>query len=316
MATYNGARFIGEQLKSFVDQTCPPHELVVCDDGSSDETADMVEKFAGSVSFCVTLHRNSSQYGVLRNFEKAVHLCNGELIFLSDQDDVWLASKLEAVADIFRNNTAVAVVTNDQVIADAALVSSSRTKLNNVRAAGLPPTAMITGCCTAFRGEWKEVALPIPEIAPSHDGWICGLADLIGARLILDEPLQLYRRHESNASHWEMSNVAGPRRLWAFRRYGLSDARSGWHRQVELANAMAERLAASEHLLTKLGLADRLPGALAYVERKCAALEARTKMISYSRLRRLPHWCKFAIGGHYREFDGWKSAVKDLVRPS
>ena len=89
MCTYNGARFLGAQLASVAAQARAPDELVVCDDRSTDETARVVEEFAAAAPFRVRLHVNERNLGTTRNFERAVSLCEGDLIALSDQDDVW-----------------------------------------------------------------------------------------------------------------------------------------------------------------------------------------------------------------------------------
>src|SRR4051794_15860948 len=90
MCTYNGARFIGAQLASVAAQTRTPDELIVCDDRSTDETVAIVQKFADSAPFRVRLHVNEENLGSTKNFERAVSLCEGDLIALCDQDDVWL----------------------------------------------------------------------------------------------------------------------------------------------------------------------------------------------------------------------------------
>lgn len=94
MCTYNGSAFLQEQLDSIAAQTRLPDELVICDDGSSDSTVDIVERFAHGVSFRVQLFRNPQNLGSTRNFEQAMRLCTGDLIALSDQDDVWMPEKL------------------------------------------------------------------------------------------------------------------------------------------------------------------------------------------------------------------------------
>src|ERR687894_3003245 len=95
MCTYNGARFVAEQLASVAAQTRPPDELVVCDDGSTDETCRLVEEFAARAPFPVRLFVNERNLGSTRNFGRAVALCEGDLVALSDQDDVWHPEKLE-----------------------------------------------------------------------------------------------------------------------------------------------------------------------------------------------------------------------------
>src|SRR5688572_14133745 len=95
MCTYNGARYLKEQLDSFTVQTRLPDELIVCDDGSSDETCQIVSTFAASAPFTVRLEVNQQTLGSTQNFAKAIQLCRGDLIALCDQDDVWLPGKLD-----------------------------------------------------------------------------------------------------------------------------------------------------------------------------------------------------------------------------
>src|SRR6266567_6944512 len=94
MCTYNGARFLREQLESIAAQSRLPDELVVCDDGSTDETVETIKAFVGRAPFAVRLEINSKNLGSTKNFEKAIGLCEGEIIALADQDDVWKPQKL------------------------------------------------------------------------------------------------------------------------------------------------------------------------------------------------------------------------------
>src|SRR6188508_3093988 len=94
MCTCNGERFLAAQLDSIAAQTQPPTELIVCDDASTDRSVEILERFASQTSFPVRIVSNPSQIGVIGNFEQAILLCQGEIISLADQDDVWRADKL------------------------------------------------------------------------------------------------------------------------------------------------------------------------------------------------------------------------------
>src|ERR1019366_197610 len=91
LCTYNGERFLSQQLASIGKQTRLPDELVVCDDSSTDRTVAIVREFAASVSFPVRVFENQRNLGSAANFERAIRLCDGDLIALSDQDDIWYA---------------------------------------------------------------------------------------------------------------------------------------------------------------------------------------------------------------------------------
>src|SRR2546426_7732246 len=99
MCTYNGARFLLAQLRSIAFQTRPPDELVICDDGSTDKTLAIVTRYAGTVEFPVRVHRNSQRLGPAKNFEQALSLCRGDIVALSDQDDVWRPEKLRVLEE-------------------------------------------------------------------------------------------------------------------------------------------------------------------------------------------------------------------------
>ncbi|GAG35502.1 unnamed protein product, partial [marine sediment metagenome] len=113
MCTCNGAAFLPEQLASIAAQTRRPDELVVCDDHSTDKTVSIVESFAAKAGFDVRLVVNAQPLGATKNFEKAIGLCGGDIIALSDQDDVWLPGKLSRIEAALAGSPAAAMVFAD-----------------------------------------------------------------------------------------------------------------------------------------------------------------------------------------------------------
>src|SRR5215217_714545 len=105
MCTYNGARFVAEQLASIAAQTRPPDELVVCDDRSTDATIAYVREFARTAPFPVRIFENEKNVGSTKNFERALELCEGDFIAFGDQDDVWLPEKLRKLEDALANES-------------------------------------------------------------------------------------------------------------------------------------------------------------------------------------------------------------------
>ena len=101
LCTYNGERFLRKQLDSYIQQTRLPDELVICDDGSKDRTLEILEEFAAKAPFSVRIYQNVQNLGWSKNFEKAINLCTGDLIALSDQDDEWLSHKLAKIEGFF-----------------------------------------------------------------------------------------------------------------------------------------------------------------------------------------------------------------------
>src|SRR5262245_46082449 len=113
MCSYNGDRYISTQLESIAAQHRLPNELVVCDDGSSDGSVEIVREFARQVPFPTRLVGNDKNLGTTKNFEKAISLCRGEIVALADQDDIWYRNKLERIEKVFLGSNAVVAAFSD-----------------------------------------------------------------------------------------------------------------------------------------------------------------------------------------------------------
>ncbi|GAB3374832.1 glycosyltransferase family 2 protein [Azotobacter armeniacus] len=319
MATYNGACHLAEQLDSFIRQTRQPDELVVCDDCSTDATTDILRSFQRQAPFPVRLYQNERNLGFIRNFEKALSLCSGDILFLSDQDDAWFENKLEIIEQAFSTHPEKMVVLNDLEITTENLQPTGRSKLGNIRDLGFGDAYFIIGCCTAIRRSWLEIALPIPDVIGHHhiphDIWINKLADLLGLRLIIERPLQFYRRHGNNASNSPFNSTDKTSRLKMLASYGLQDARGGWMTQIAHTGLYLNRLEESRAQLQALGADERLEQAIARLRNRLPALERRLAIAARPRWCRPPELLRFWLSGGYQNFAGWKSALKDMVRP-
>lgn len=321
MASYNGAAFVGAQLDSFTTQTRQPDELVICDDGSTDDTLAIIDDFARRAPFDVRLQRNSERLGYSLNFEKAILLCRGDIIFLSDQDDRWSERKVATVAMVFSQNPKVQVVVNDQEMAGAALEPSGITKLENLRRIGKENEGLIEGCCTAIRKEWAQLTLPIPRDRPdwiasnllSYDRWLNELAILLGVRAVVDEPLQLFRRHGANATDWIASEPRRIRDADLFATRLSTVPVEEWQQRIDLLQLYRRWIDEHAQQLAKTGIGDsaHARGAISHEQESIAARIALTAMPLPRRVRQI---AELWLNGGYRYFFGWKSAARDLVR--
>jgi len=210
LCTYNGAKFLGEQLDSIAAQSLPPAEMVVCDDGSSDGTLGMIERFASQASFPVRIHANPVNLGSTENFSQAIEACRGEVIVLADQDDVWLPAKLERIARAFETHPRAGVAFSDATVVDGDLrplgrlwdevgfTRSQRRRIGRGMAANvLVKHNVVTGATMAFRSSYRDRVLPIPAVWV-HDAWISLLVACLGNVTTVPEPLVLYRQHDAN----------------------------------------------------------------------------------------------------------------------
>jgi glycosyltransferase involved in cell wall biosynthesis len=126
MAVYNGERFIQEQLDSFLRQIRLPDELVVSDNASTDRTVEIVREFSECAPFRVRLFINNHNLGVAKNFERAIEESSGDLIFLSDCDDVWYPEKVVVMEQLLAKNQHIAIALCDADIVDEALHPSGQ----------------------------------------------------------------------------------------------------------------------------------------------------------------------------------------------
>lgn len=315
MAAYNGGMFLSDQLNSFAAQTKLPDELVVCDDGSTDDTALIVEEFSKRAPFKVCLIKNEYNLGYVKNFEKAITLCSGDIVFLSDQDDVWFSEKISKIISIFKENPNVLLVQSNMLLTDEGLNSSGVSQLENILALGHKCSDFFTGCGIAIRRNLTEIVLPIPNDLWGHDAWINRLARFLGVVQLVEEPLMYYRRHGSNASNWLASNANNLSPWDSFKVHGLSDARRGWIEEWQRLIDLEICLENNEDILNDMGLKSVVSLAIKDLRSQRAFLRRRTEIVSRTRLARVLGVGRLWFHGGYKQFSGWKSVVKDLIRP-
>jgi len=210
MCTYNGEKYIKEQLESILNQTVAIDEIVICDDGSNDKTIEIIEQFQLENHNKIALYKNEVNLGSNKNFEKAISICTGEYIFLCDQDDIWKINKVEKVIQYFLDNKHLeGVFSNGDLLNekgrkftekslwDSVFYMESQLKkpidlYNLIRF----KKNMVTGATLCIKKELKNLILPIPDIKKYyHDEWI---AIIIASRKKLgyiNDELISYRIH-------------------------------------------------------------------------------------------------------------------------
>jgi len=240
MATYNGARFLREQLDSFAAQTRLPHELVVGDDGSTDDTVAILEEFAPAAPFPVRIYRNPANLGFADNFLQTAERCEGDWIALSDQDDAWYPEKLQRIAAGIEQHSGgdLAMVVHQVDLVDGELRPTGR-RLPSIRRSHISPPGsqsaswFVGGCAMTVRSdlvrdiEWRHRPLdqhawahgPGRKLMAAHDLWLSWLANSLGSTLLLAEPLGSFRRHDAalTGSH---ATAGGERLKMAMNRGG------------------------------------------------------------------------------------------------
>jgi glycosyltransferase involved in cell wall biosynthesis len=311
MCTYNGSRFLGEQLKSIEEQTMLPCELIICDDGSTDSTPEIVKAFAARARFPVHFERNAITLGSTRNFEKAVRLCSGEAIALCDQDDVWREDKLERMAEVLDSEPDVGGVFSDATVVDEnsqTLPESMweqrqfdarlQAVINDRQAAPLQllEKNVVTGATFMFRSHFVSQVIPIPA-EWVHDAWIALIIATQARLRALPARLMSYRLHGAQ-------------------QIGIKPA--SWHhplheeRQKALAfhDTLIQRWRSMTERLVALAVS---PLVIAHAQERLKFLEARTA------LRQQDPWTRFVsatvtLPGYFKFSKGLLSYYRDVTR--
>src|SRR5690554_1168505 len=214
LTTFNGEKYISEQLNSIFSQTIQDFELVVCDDCSTDKTKDLLQEFQIKDSR-IRLYQNEVNIGFLKNFEKAISLCEGEYVALCDQDDVWMPNHLKVLLENIGENT---IACGDAELVNEEGISWGY-KLREIERVEILPKNEIDrayrllyfsnpyqGASMLIKREFFEYALPIPDVN-YHDAWFAILACFNGGLKFVDEVITSYRQHDNNASEHDKWTV-------------------------------------------------------------------------------------------------------------
>jgi glycosyltransferase involved in cell wall biosynthesis len=310
MCTYNGQKFLPEQLDSFLAQTRRPDELVVCDDGSTDRTVKILEKFKAKAPFPVRVFINEQNLGFRRNFEKALTLCREDLIAFSDQDDIWLPEKLQEVEQVFMKYPDAGYVFHDALVVDENLnflgfslwdyygFSFQSTKhfptgeftkycLNRV----------ILGATITMKAKLRDYLLPLPDHW-AHDTWVSFAGSLIMEVIALPKKLNKYRQY----SH-QLYGVS----FYTLDRYKLAK-KVGNINFIEQATKWKEgltRLSSDERLIIDQNILNQISDLIEH-------LEIRGN-INGSIVKRMPVILKEIATKRYHKYsNGWKSVAMDI----
>jgi glycosyltransferase involved in cell wall biosynthesis len=201
IATYNGAQFIIEQLSSVLDQLDETDEIIISDDHSTDHTLSLISSLKDSR---IRILMNPGEKGHLHNFEHALNHALHNYIFLADQDDVWVAGRLDAMK--------AALANNDIVITDHSVIDKDGTIVMNSYFEKFPFRSKpglfrnlwrhsFSGCCMGFRRHMLKIALPFPPGIGYHDYWLGLIGNLFFKVEFINYPYTLYRDHSNNVSY-------------------------------------------------------------------------------------------------------------------
>lgn len=321
LCTYNGARFVREQVRSICLQTRPPVEIVLSDDGSTDDCVAVARDAwqachaeRPGLDIRLQVLQNERALGVTRNFQQAVSACRAPLIALSDQDDVWDADRLEAMSRVFSARDDLLLLHSDARLIDEAGRDLHRSLFGalGVRASeisciheGLAFDVLLrrnlaTGATIVFRRELLQRALPFPD-EWLHDEWLAVIASITGGVDVLEQATIGYRQHAANQVGAPQGSVLRlVRKLWT--------ARGDTHnRRAARARVLCDRLAAES--------SPAIAPLLRKANEKLSHESARAALPE-GRLARVRPVLGELVRGRYARFGyGVRGAIRDLLEP-
>jgi glycosyltransferase involved in cell wall biosynthesis len=315
MCTFNGGRFLRPQLESIAAQDLPPDEMVICDDGSSDGSLDILREFAHLSSFPVRLVINRERLGSTRNFEKVISSCRSEIVVLADQDDVWYRHKLRRMREAFQRSSGIVAAFSDADLIDddshlagsrrlwSSLLFSSSEQRKMVRDRALEVLVkhpVVTGAAMAFRRELFDRMAPIPS-NEIHDRWMSFLLAACGRFDVIDEALMQYRRHTGQQ--------IGPGPMNLLESVAVANRRGAQFYFAEIARfrQLSEKI---KQQRTSFPYAD---DAIGWIANKIRHLECRAQL-PRRKFARIPQILREIANRNYWLYSGGvRSLMKDLV---
>jgi glycosyltransferase involved in cell wall biosynthesis len=302
LCTYNGAKYLEEQLKSLAEQTLKADEIIICDDNSSDNTVNIIDRYKDNLNIKLTV--NKVNLGVTKNFEQAVSLCQGDIIFLCDQDDVWDKNKVKIMSEkMIEEKTGICCC--DGIVADENLkqIDSytlwntsglSKIDLNRFSPYSLINNYCFTGMALCFRKNFTKYFMPISENAV-HDEWIAFIISCFSKVSFVNQKLVVYRQHSEQKIG--INSIKSLKEIWKFLRL------------CKIAD-MEKETRKFEDLALKLKQLEMEANLITAIENKIKHLKRRT---SRSKFRFFVLTAEL-ISGQYKKYSNgtYKAFLKDL----
>lgn len=319
MITFNGLKYLPQQLESIATQTHPVDHIVISDDRSTDGTWEFLELWAKQSAIRVTLIRNESQLGLSRNFEQSIAAVEADIIFTSDQDDVWVPERVALLTQVFEQHPAVLLVHTDATLVDAAGRNMGKNLLSELELSHSERKAIhdgnafsvycrrnvVTGATVAIRSTLLKMALPFPT-NHFHDAWMALLAAAAGEVRLLDVATIDYRQHGNNLVGVKKK---GP---WMEFRHLLWQLKG----PEQLGIMLRDNVKSQTILCERLTRYPRMsPTSLAFASASLAFYNDRATLPSSS-VRRVMAVMKYYFSGRYGEFSyaPRTHAIRDVLR--
>jgi len=320
LCTYNGDKYLDDQLTSILQQSLLPNEIIICDDKSIDSTATLLSQYKEiftTKNIVCKVFVNEENIGIVNNFSAAISECTGDIIFLSDQDDYWLCNKIEKTIQCFHDNPNAGYVFSNAFVVDEYMAPTSKTMFGLLnfcindfnlschnQVLQLIKYNVVTGCTLAFKKKYINYILPMPENF-LHDAWIAIILSSIhkGGAIISDATIK-YRQHNNQTVGASVDNTYINRLLRDY--YNKEVNKKYYHKLSNILRLAAERISSS------LGIED---DSYKLLQRGASHYYAKYSIYSSNNLLyKLKIIYNELATGNYKLFaNNYCSAIKDIL---
>jgi glycosyltransferase involved in cell wall biosynthesis len=313
LATYNGEAFLEELLNSILNQIRIPDEVVISDDNSNDNTIKILDEFKKRAPFEVKLLKNSGK-GFNTNFENALRNTTGDIIFICDQDDVWLKEKIEKVIKTFDANPEIYLIIHNLEFCDSELNPIGQTKIERFKNYKHQYNGYVTGMATAVRKDFLHTCFPVPN-SINYDSWLHMCAVALEKKKIINDVLALYRRHDTNETKDSWINT--PYRL---KRHHIILSSLIFIKSIN-NNDLKNELLNSQQLLKYLQNikeSNSLPinnidKIILFQKNRLEYQKYRYSILQKNRIIRIQKCIFLYLRGGYSQYSGLRSMLKDII---
>ena len=313
MTVYNGENYIKDQIESFLNQTLLPQEIIISDDCSSDKTLEILENYKEEKKITFKIFKNEKNLGFTKNFENAISKSTGDLIFLSDQDDVWYESKIEIMVKEFKENPNILLIIHDADLVNQNMIKSNVSAISQVNSGFSNTDVFATGALTAFNKKLIKYFMPFPENLLGHDGYIHSVARNLGVRMVIKDKLQLIRRHDSNTSNWVASSLKKINKFDVLKQQFYSHRADNYNdrlNQVEKLIKIISTIKNEDNFFSSNTLKKSLKNLI--LEKK--AIEKRNEFKNKNFIRKKFIAFELLFKNEYKYFNGIWSFLRDIIR--
>ena len=314
LATYNGSKYIAEQLDSISKQTVMPNEVVISDDNSSDGTYLILQNFKKNAPFDVVLLKNKYK-GFNSNFENALNNVTGDIIFICDQDDVWFENKIEKILEYFNDHPEHMLIIHDLEFCNSELIPIGETKIERFKRNKQSLDGYVTGMATAVRSDFLKTCFPFPKYT-NYDSWIHACANILKVKGLYLEVLAKYRRHQSNATKTNILNLPyKPKVQERLNHKFKSNLKLAILKEIALHESLIEYLeylksSKLELVVPELDLPKKKERLKIIINR----LKYRNRLLEQSFFIRFFMAIKFYFNNGYSDYAGLNSMIKDILK--